>query len=56
MTAIPHDTQPSFEETYPTAPFAELIRLALSLSKTLVKLRARSKGPSSAGMGRGQYA
>ena len=33
--------QPTFENTYPKAPFAELIRLALSLTETLVKLRTR---------------
>lgn len=41
MTAISHNAQLTFEETYPKAPFAELIRLALSLADTLVKLRAR---------------
>jgi hypothetical protein len=56
MTAIAHNTQPTFEETWPKAPFAELIRLALSLADTLVKLRARPKDSASAGMGRGQYA
>lgn len=33
--------QPTFEETYPMSPFADLIRLALSLTETLVRLRAR---------------
>ena len=33
--------QSTFEKTYPNAPFAELIRLALSLTETLVKLRSR---------------
>jgi hypothetical protein len=41
MTAISPNAQPTFEETYPKAPFAELIRLALSLTDTLVKLRTR---------------
>ena len=41
MTAISHTAQPSFEETHPKAPFAELIRLALLLAETLVKLQAR---------------
>ncbi len=41
MTAISHNAQPSFEETWPKAPFAELIRLALSLADTLVTLRTR---------------
>lgn len=33
--------QPTFEMTYAKAPFAELIRLALSLTEALVKLRTR---------------
>ena len=33
-------THPSFEETYPKAPFADLIRLALTLADKAVKLRA----------------
>ena len=40
MTANTH-ARPSFEESYPEAPFAELIRLALTLAETLVKLRSR---------------
>jgi len=42
MTAIPHNAQPTFEETYPKAPFAELIRLALSIADALVELRTRA--------------
>ena len=49
MTAISNNIQPSFEETYPKAPFAELIRLSLSLAGTLVKLRARLIEPHPAG-------
>ena len=47
MTATAPIAHPSFEETYSKAPFAELIRLALSLSEALVKLRAQpvSVGP-----------
>ena len=56
MTAISHNPQPSFEETYRKAPFAELIRLALSLTEGLVKLRSRLAGSASAGVGRGQHA
>ena len=41
MPATSHKAQPNFEETYPKAPFAELIRLALSLAGALVKLRTR---------------
>jgi hypothetical protein len=33
--------QPTFENTWPKAPFAELIRLALSLTETLMKRRTR---------------
>jgi hypothetical protein len=55
MTAISHP-QPSFEETYPKAPFAELIRLALSLTDAMVKLRARLTGSAPAGTGRRQHA
>jgi hypothetical protein len=41
--------QPTFEATYPKAPFAELIRLSLSLAEALEKLRARLSAPASAG-------
>jgi hypothetical protein len=41
--------QPTFELTYPKAPFAELIRLALSLTETLVKLRTRLAEPAPVG-------
>lgn len=56
MTAISHNAQPSFEETYPKAPFAELIRLMLSLADALVKLRTQLAGSTPAGMARGQHA
>jgi hypothetical protein len=41
MNTFSRHPQPSFEEVYPKAPFAELIRLALSLTEKVVKLRAR---------------
>lgn len=41
--------QPTFEKTYPKAPFAELIRLALSLTEALVKLRTRLSEPTPVG-------
>jgi hypothetical protein len=41
--------QPTFETTYPKAPFAELIRLTLSLTATLVKLRTRLTDPARVG-------
>ena len=56
MTPISHTAQPSFEETYRKAPFAELIRLALALTETVVKLRAQLSGSAPAGMERGQHA
>jgi hypothetical protein len=46
--------QPTFENTWPKAPFAELIRLALSLAETLVSLRRRLTEP--APVGRRQHA
>ena len=48
MTAVPHNAQPSFEQTWPKAPFADLIGLALSLADSLVKLRARLAGSAPA--------
>jgi hypothetical protein len=45
MTAISHNAHPSFEETYPKAPFAGLIRLALMLADGAVKLRAWLTSP-----------
>lgn len=41
MNTLSRHPQPSFEEVYPKAPFAELIRLALSLAEKVAKLRAR---------------
>ena len=41
MNTLSRHPQPSFEEVYPKAQFAELIRLALSLTAKVVKLRAR---------------
>ena len=44
--------QPTFEETFPKAPFAELVRLALALADGLVKLRSRLTGrPAATGAG-----
>ena len=44
MTVISHNAQPSFEETYPKAPFAELIRLTLLLAEKAMRLRGRLTG------------
>ena len=41
MNTLFRHPQPSFDEVYPKAPFSELIRLALSLTEKVVKLRAR---------------
>ena len=38
---IRHNAQPSFDEVYPTAPFAELIRLTVLLAGGCAKLRDR---------------
>jgi hypothetical protein len=38
---IRHNSQPRFEEVYPTAPFSELIRLSVLLAGRFAKLRAR---------------
>jgi hypothetical protein len=52
MTSISHAAQPSFEETFPKAPFAELVRLGLILAEGLAKLRSRLTGrPAAAGTG-----
>lgn len=40
MTTASHDVHLSFEQVWPKAPFAELVRLALWLSDGAVKLRA----------------
>jgi hypothetical protein len=40
MTTASHDVHPSFEQVYPKAPFADLVRLVLWLSDGAVKLRA----------------
>ena len=44
MTAISQNARPSFEETYPKAPFAELIRLTLLLAEKAMRLRGRLTG------------
>ena len=49
MTAISHGAQPTFDETCRKAPFAELIRLALSLADALVQLRTRLTDSAPAG-------
>lgn len=49
MAAISHNVQPTFEETYPKAPFAELIRLALSLAEKIARQRARLTGATPSG-------
>ena len=49
MNTISHDAQPRFEQVYPRAPFAELIRLGLTLAGGLVKLRARLTGTTRGG-------
>jgi hypothetical protein len=52
MTSVFHTALPTFEETFPKAPFAELVRLSLVLADGLVKLRARlTSGPAAAGSG-----
>lgn len=40
MTTVSPDVQPTFEQVYPKAPFADLVRLALWLSEGAVKFRA----------------
>ena len=44
MTTQSLHPQPSFEEVYPKAPFAELIRLTLTLAEKVVRLRTRLTG------------
>lgn len=41
MTAVAHNAQPTFEKTWPDAPFSELIRMALRVADALVRLRTR---------------
>lgn len=35
---------PTFEETYPKAPFAELIRIAIALGRLLARWRDTRRG------------
>lgn len=44
MAALSRSTQPTFEETFPKAPFSELVRLAMTVAERVVKLRSRLDG------------